>query len=335
MAVAVPGNLLLMATTSIPILLLVDRGDVGHHGLNKAMLLARHMRAPLELYLCEVSPLVRSRDSPERAAQLAELQAAARAYLHALRLHIFSTDVEIRYESQVTTSWADGLNQRLQRAAVLLVITPVGAQITPDPRVALDWSLLQSCTAPLLLTRKRAWKPVPRFGAAIDLGAGADDELGARLIGLAEQLTRACSALLEYLYVAVDEGEATPVYEAWRRLAQLAGVAKGSVGSRGWLRYHAGRPREQLPSVVGERGYDLLMMGWPRRRDGTLTSFINDDAAPSALGAASPRHAAPLEENRRTSVRLLRAADGDLLLLPAVSSADQTAVAGRAGPGAL
>ena len=105
MAAAVPVTLLVVAAALIPILLLVDRGDLGHNGLNKAMLLARHMQAPLELHLCEVSPFVRSRDSPAGVAQLAQMQAAAQAYLHALRQSIFSTDVEIRCESQVATSW--------------------------------------------------------------------------------------------------------------------------------------------------------------------------------------------------------------------------------------
>ena len=185
---------------------------------------------------------------------------------------------------------------------MLLVITPVGAHIMPDPRVGVDWSGLQGCNVPLLLARKRAWKPVPQFGAAIDLGADGDDEFGARLIGLAERLTRRCAALLEYLYVAAGDTEGAPAQQAWRRLVQLAGITEGSSGLTGWLHYQQGQPREVLPSVVGERGYDLLMMGWPRRPDGARAGFTDDDAPPS--------------------VRLLQAAEGDLLLLPAVASGD-------------
>jgi len=304
----------------MPVVLLVDRSDFGHHGLIKAMLLARHLQAPLELYLCELSPSLQSRNRQGQSSQSGQLRAEAQAYLQALRQNIVSTDVEIRCASQVAASWADGLEQRLQRAAVLLVTAPVGAQIVADPRIAVDWSLLRACSAPLLLTRKRPWKAVPRFAAAIDLGAGADEELGAQLIGLAEQLTRRCSAHLEYLYAAPDAGEDSPAEQAWRRLTQLAGSTQASPGSRAWLHYLQGQPREVLPRLVGERGYDLLVMGCPRPQGGALAGFIDDDAPqPPALGRRYGHRAAVLENAERTAARLLRAADGDLLVLPACS----------------
>src|SRR3974390_1436551 len=130
-----------MATDSTPILLLVDRSDLGNYSLNKAMLLARHLHAPLELYLCEVSRSAQPWGSQDQATQPAQLPADAQAYLRALRQNILSTDVEIRCESRLAASWADGLEQRLRRAAVLLVITAVGGRVVPDPRRALDWSL--------------------------------------------------------------------------------------------------------------------------------------------------------------------------------------------------
>jgi nucleotide-binding universal stress UspA family protein len=198
------------------------------------------------------------------------------------------------------------------------VITPVGAHVVPDPRVAFDWSLLRACAAPLLLTRKRPWKPVPRFGAAIDLGAGADEELGARLIRLAEQLTRRCSAHLEYLYAAPDAGEDSPAEQAWQRLTELAANTQESPGLSGWLHCLQGQPREVLPRLVGERSYDLLVMGCPPPQGGALAGFIDDDAPqPAALGHPSGHRPAVLENARRTPVGLLRAADGDLLVLPA------------------
>lgn len=309
-----------MPTRSAPILLLVDRGDLGHYSLHKAMLLARHMQAPLELHLCEVLPVTQARNSQPHLTRLAQVQTEARAYLQALRQNILSTDVEIRCESQVAPSLADGLDQRLRGAGVLLVITPVGAQIVPDLRVAMDWSLLQSCSAPLLLTRKRAWRPVPQFGAAIDLDADADDELGARLIDLAERLSRRCVALLEYLYVAPGDAEGALVQAAQQRLAALAGATNRNGALHGWLHYHPGQPREVLPRVVSERCHDLLMMGWPRRPEGFLTNFVKDAvAASSESGVDSGSQAAPLEDAAPICVRLLWAAEGDLLLLPAVS----------------
>ena len=304
MARALPVTLPVVAADSTPILLLVDRADLGHSGLNKAMLLARHLRAPLELYLCEVSPSGRSpQDSPQGVSRLAPMQAAAHAYLHALRQSIFSTDVQIHCESQVATSLADGLDQRLRRRAALLVIIPVGAQILPQRHLGVDWSPLQGRSVPLLLTRRRVWRPIPQFGAAVDLGADGDDELGARLIGLAERLTRRCAALLEYLYLAVGDNEGKVALEAWRRLGRLAGGTPARCALKGWLHCQQGQPSEELPGVVGERGYDLLMMGWPRR-------------PASALAGRNHHHAPP------PSVRLLHESAGDLLLLPAVASGD-------------
>ena len=302
MARAVPVTLRVVAAESTAILLLVDRADLGHSGLNKAMLLARHLRAPLDLYLCEVSPSGRSRDSTQDGSRLAPMYAAAQAYLHALRQSIFSTDVEIRCESQVASSLADGLEQRLRRGAALLII-PVGAHILPQRHLGGNWSWLQGCNVPLLLARKRVWRPVPQFGAAVDLGADGDDEHGARLIGLAERLTRRCAALLEYLYVATGDNEGKVALEAWRRLGRLAAGTEARSALKGWLHCRQGEPREVLSGVIGERGYDLLMMGWPRRPDGALAGLNHEHAPPR-------------------SVRLLQETAGDLLLLPAVASGD-------------
>lgn len=317
MAGQAPVNLCGMTSHSAPILLLVDRSDMGLHSLGKAMLLARYLRAPLELHLCEVSPWVGSRDSPARTSQVSQLQGAAQTYLRALLQKLSLGDLHVRCESQVASSWADGLTQRLRRAAVLLVVAPLGAQALPDPRAALHWSLLHACTVPLLLPRQRIWKPVPKFGAAIDLGSAADEEQAARLIGLAERWARGCHALLEYLYVAGGQAEGKPAQQAWHRLGALAGAAPDGAGLKGWLHYHPAEAEAELPRAVAARDYDLMMMGRPRRRS-TLPGFIDDDE-PCLAPSRARSQAAPTQN---TWTRLLRGAAGDLLLLPAASSTE-------------
>ena len=79
------------------ILLLVERGDRVHEGLNKALLVARHFHARLELFLCDTERYGPFR--PDNAAALARTHASCvaegRDYLQALRKTIVAPDITI------------------------------------------------------------------------------------------------------------------------------------------------------------------------------------------------------------------------------------------------
>ncbi len=240
----------MLGAVATPVLLLVDRQDIGQNGLQKAMLLARYLQAPLELFLCEVSP-------GPRAGRDLSVPARAQEYLQALRQSIHCTDVDISTKAEVAGSVVEGLRAKLQRSAPVLVVVPTTArdgQEVSATDVTRPWA--SACGAPLLLARRRPWRPVPRFGAAVDLSATADAALGRRIVRLAETLTRRCGALLEYVFVAPGPVDAAQINRARQRLESFAGQR-----SSGWLYYRCGDPVEQLTRVVLERDPDVLLLG--------------------------------------------------------------------------
>lgn len=221
------------------ILLLVERGPLVHGGLNKALLLARHVGARLELLLWE-----------PRRGQLAE----AEHYLRALRQTVVTNDVPIGAQSCDGVSLAEGVLAALRATPAQLLVRacPPTGQLTH----AQDWQLLAATDLPLLLSRGRPWRAQPRFATAIDLGGPADRVVDAKLVTMSELLVRKCAAELDYLFADGHPGVGSS--EAHRRMVTLLGPGSAGVGR---LQYCVGSARESLPRLIEQRDYDLLLLG--------------------------------------------------------------------------
>ena len=227
------------------ILLLVDRGRLALRGLNKALLLARHFDAALELLLCETGI---QEVQPARRAILGE----ARQYLQALVQTIVTTDVPIHAEAAFASSLAAGIAEQLARTPVQLIV-----KTTQDGALAADLRLASGSGVPWLLTRGRPWRAVPRFAAAVNLGDGADGSLVGRIVAVLETLAQRCGADLEYLFA--DPARARGASAAHRRLVALRGQDARPLAGR--LQYCAGVPAETLPRLITQRDFDLLGVG--------------------------------------------------------------------------
>ncbi|HTW75267.1 MAG TPA: hypothetical protein VMD56_10160 [Steroidobacteraceae bacterium] len=278
------------------ILLFVERGAGPYLGLSKALLLARHFGARLELLLCEtqhpVAPLTGNTSVAERAR--AECIGEGERYLRALRHTIVSPDIEIGTEVVCAPSPVLGLADKLRRAQVQIVVK--AARVAAGLLGPLEWQLATRCSAPLLLTAGRAWRATPRFAAALDLSEHAHARPGDQIVGLSEMLARRCGAELDYLYAAPTRGAgARTASEAHRRLHALLPAQQAGLGR---LQYCSGEAAGVLPRLIARRDYDLLAVG---------TASNPSGAACGALTRA-----------------LLQASAGDVLLVPAGVSAAGT-----------
>ena len=183
------------------ILLLVERGDRVHEGLNKALLLARYFHTRLDIFLCDTEGYI----SSGRGARAPGMGASScvtegNEYVQALRKSVFAPDVEIVTEATCAPSLRDAVAERLQRRAVdLLVKTIDDNRRGSGGRPAAEWAAIAACPVPVLLTRGRPWRPVGRFGALEQLGAPALESNRA-VTALAGAFAQACGAALETVW---------------------------------------------------------------------------------------------------------------------------------------
>ena len=259
---AAPEHSLQMEPLSC-ILLLVERGDRVHEGLNKALLVARHFQARLELFLCDTERY--GPFWPGNAAALARTHASCVAegldYLQALRKTIVAPDIAIATEAVCDHSLQDGVTAKLKRTPIDLIVKAAEAS-RRDTRVrgAADWAAVAMCAAPLLLTRGRPWRPIPRFAAVIP-----PRELGARdfeptTADMGETLAAGCGAQLDLL---VTDPAPTEVAEADALLEAQRHYRSARRTSRGRMRCVRDAPAEVLTEFIAEHDYDLVVLGKP------------------------------------------------------------------------
>ncbi len=288
------------------ILLLVERGDQGHQALSKALLLARHLRARLELFLCDTERYSFSRsigDEPAKPA-LAARAAEAREYLQALRKAIIVPEIELSSDVACHVSLPTAVADKLRRSRVDLVVKAAySSQLGRNQHGSIDWPLVKSCAAPILLTRGRPWHPVPRFAAVVDLQDREGGALRSAITAIGDRLSRSCGAQLEAIFAnARPDSE----LEAEGLIAGGNAIARKLRLDTRRLRYLYGEPSEVLPRFVAHCDYDLVVMG-------------------------KPRHSAPPERPRSVAVRVVKATAGDVLFAHPFAESTPRQVRGRAG----
>jgi nucleotide-binding universal stress UspA family protein len=268
---AASQNFIGMVSPSI--LLVIERETPSQLCLGRALMMARYLRARLDLLLC-----------PDRLGQALNLAwshkelAEARDYLEAMRNSIVAPDVEIRTEIAAAGVRHTDIIAHARRSGCQMIIKrPWHPQ--PLLRERTDWNLLHESPVPLLLTEGRPWHPRPRFLAAIDPLAGGG--AAAAILGAAADMRSACSANLDLLYVqaaapagAPTEGEA-PAEVELDRLARQHQIPPGHV------HVLAGGDIERIARFVTDGGYDLLVIGAPVER--SMDSIPHSDSLDQAL----------------------------------------------------
>jgi nucleotide-binding universal stress UspA family protein len=254
------------------ILLVTEREDQVHQGVSRALMLARYLQVRLDILFCD----------PQRhhAAQAdrspARVTDDAHQFLESLRKAITAPDVEITTDAGIEGSTHEIVARKVRREHSGLVVKSAGRR-RPGHRDAVDWQLVHSCPAPLLLTRGRAWHPRPRFAAAVDASSSRSPDLSADIASSTLLLGSACSALVDLVHVQPDglqrhEGAAN----GWPRLQKLARELRINPTQLHLLHGEAG---PVLAGFAEAREYDLLAVGVMM----AMTLPVVEDCVPARL----------------------------------------------------
>jgi hypothetical protein len=245
------------------ILLLVERGESVHQGLQKALMLARHFHARLDLFLCDTEGYVQASadtmapDARTRARCVAE----GSDYLQSLRKSIIAPDVEIATEAICHRSLREAVAEKAERTATDLIVKTVSTnRRDAGGRGAADWAAIAACPVPVLLTRGRPWRPIPQFAAALELSRGLMPAANRAIADLAKVLALACGAEVDLLWVGPDRTiEAGDPLEWITRQAENSGISAPVRRSR----FLQGAALEVVPACAAERDYDLVVLEKP------------------------------------------------------------------------
>jgi hypothetical protein len=184
------------------ILLIAEAEDSIQQSINRALMLARYLRARLDILLC-----CTERGYVPLSAQAPETRAQARAYLESLRTSVAAPDVEITTEAAFEGRLHEQVARKAQAAGSTMLVKST-ERLGGGSELRIDWPLLLHAPAPVLLTQGRAWQPRPRFGFAVeapDRAAAASVPQDSRMLAA---LCEACGAQLQAIpWGAADDAD--------------------------------------------------------------------------------------------------------------------------------
>jgi hypothetical protein len=179
------------------VLVVMEVLDPARLALARAVLLARHFGARLELFLCDVQAAYEfghAYDSGSTAAARTENLLASQRYLESV-LRTMADDVAVTVHAACQSPLCEAVARRVLDTGPDLVIKAAagakgGAGLDSD-----DWQLARTSPAPLLLTAGRPWRARPRFAVL----TGSADDLASR--ATAAYLARGVDAQVDVLEV--------------------------------------------------------------------------------------------------------------------------------------
>jgi universal stress protein E len=244
------------------ILVVVDRAHDPAEPIAKAVRLARHCGARIELFLCESEQayeLARAYDREGVDASRAASDAQARAYLADLKAHADAGGIEITLDTCCESPLYEAIVRKALRSHPDLVIkaaTGVGhhGQRALD---ANDWQLVRTCPTTVMLTRGRPLGNPPRFAAAVDASEHELATVSHGVVEAANALGSAGQARLEVIYgeSGIDDQSQPLRMERLRTLCEAAGISSD--------RMHVlyGVPERTLLPFARGQAYDALVLG--------------------------------------------------------------------------
>jgi nucleotide-binding universal stress UspA family protein len=172
------------------ILVVAERASGSQAALQKAVMIARHFGAAIELFTCDAEHAYALGDDIESAAIVTRCLEESRRFLEALRGSISARDVDFTTAVACAATVGEGVCEHVQTSAPSLVVksfTDAGVAPSPLPSIT-DLYLMRRCPVPLLLTHGRSWRPVPIIGVAF----GGSVPSARTLRAAAEHLAEGC-----------------------------------------------------------------------------------------------------------------------------------------------
>ena len=155
-----PNNSSLKMSPQRSILVLADRSTEAQSSLHKASVLARHLDASIDIFLCDTEHAWAVREqahSNEARAVVAACDAENERFLQALRGSIPATDLRINLSFGCAFAVHEGLAERVEQLRPMLVIKSLansreGRARPPQPA---EMQIIRSCRVPLLLSHHK------------------------------------------------------------------------------------------------------------------------------------------------------------------------------------
>jgi|SRR5579871_3044039 len=179
------------------ILLVAERNRLVYAGIAKALLLARHTGARLELFLCDVWQSHEATANPVSTHDPGR-ERYAREYLRCLAQMVISRDVQIELQWSCAESVTRGVLDRLGEEPAQLV---VWASSEPFAALAAFAAPLVSQGAAVLATQGQPWRATPEFLNALLITSWRERQPQNLIPAtwLPELLARRCGAQLQYM----------------------------------------------------------------------------------------------------------------------------------------
>ncbi len=274
------------------ILVDVDPSADIHPAVDRAIWLAKHYEATLELFICDYDPYLVSVKAQEYVLkQRRDLLSELAAKVSAEQVPVV-TDVV----------WDHPIDEAIVRKAVdtrpLMVVKDT--HYHPVLKRTLfsntDWNLIRHCPADLFLVKPKILSESVRVLAAVDPLHEHDKpaDLDRRILSIAQELTNRAKGELSVFHafdptsaiasasitvatpIAVPVAQVTAALEEQHQEALTKLTGEFSVPAER-VHMHQGVPRELLPAFTEQQHTDILVMGAVSRR-GIKSIFIGHTA---------------------------------------------------------
>lgn len=290
------------------ILVVIDPADETRHVVAKAMVLARHFGARLELFLCNSEDAFFLRHAYDVKTASEARHAClinGQRYLDAVRRSL-AEDVPITTHVACESPLYEAIVRRVLESRPDLVIKSAAGH-HPLQRFTLDandWQLARTCPVPLMLTRGRPWSAQCHFAAVVDVSEPEGAGLARSILETAGYFATGCRAQLDVVY-SDREPQDSKLHAAHKEaLGRL--VNEFRVGGE---RVHVltGEAEETLPAFGAQQDYDVMMLGALTRKEGlaalvgTLTGKLVDALGCDFVLVKPDEYATPLARHELTA----------------------------------
>ncbi len=271
------------------ILVVVDRSERAHAVFAKACILARHLGARLELFICDAErayALRHSYDQTDIHRAISSIVVDNKRYLDALLSSAGATDLDIRVNASCESPQYEGVVHEIQATQPDLVVKALMSASDqqngwPGDN---DWHLVRTCPVPLLLTRGRVWRSMPRVAAFLDSTPHESPGLSQRIAETALALCASINGSLDIVHAD------RPIDDAQSR-AQIDALARA-----------LGIPPERRHLIPGESVNSLSQFAQTQHYDVIALGALNHSGGSTSLVGT-------------LTDRLIHALDSDFLLL--------------------
>ena len=236
------------------VLAVVEESATGDAVLDKAVRLARHFGARVELLIADAAL------TPEYASRCATLGHDEVSLASVAREGESLQQLLARYLANSTPD--------------LLIKAPTQGHgllgwISPSH----DRELAYSCGIPVLLAGARPWTNPPRFAVPVDVSDEDGVSIARGLLHTAGFLALGCQGNLDVLYSEREDKDDRVRMERAVKLAQL--VREFYVGCER-LQMFEGLPAQKLPPLIRARQYDVLVLGSSKESESLFEATDGD-----------------------------------------------------------